>query len=217
MTKNITQTKFSFYYWDQNRVYKYSILTSKDLYDWDEVISNDSSSSVEWTSNNINKDARYVKLIFLSSNQNDWANLWEAQIYGNSDTTEIVNPEVKANPLVNIPIRIGDGIGVSDTLFVGIDSSACDGLDAGLGEKQFQVPPAGTFSAWLNIPNTQLSTLKDYRYGLECENYEYTYQIQFQKGYANKINLHWSLPSAVKLRIQDIITGEIIDTVFQIR
>ena len=212
--KHISKTKFSFYYWDQNRVYKYSILTSKDLYNWDEVISNDSSSSVEWTSNNINIDARYVKLIFLSSNQNDWANLWEAQIYGNPDTTEIAPPAEKANPLVNIPIRIGDGIGDSDTLFVGIDSAACNGLDACLGEEQFQVPAAGTFSAWLNMPNSQIATRKDYRYGLQCENYEYEYQIQYQKGSANKINLHWSVPSAVKLRVQDIITGEIIDTIF---
>ena len=215
-TKKITNTKFSFYGWDEGRIYKYSVLTSNELTNWNEIITNDFSSTSEWTANSINKNARYVKLVFLSNNLNDWANLWEAQIYGNSDTTEIVNPNPneKSQPLVNIPIDIGDGIGQSDTLYVGIDSTACDGLDACLGEVQFPVPPSQIFSAWLNIPNSQIPSLKDYRFGSKVNDFTYTYQVQYQRGTANKIIVHWNLPSKTKLKIQNTDTGETIDTVF---
>ena len=88
-SKCISQTKFSFYEWNNNRIYKYSILTSNDLDNWYEVVNDDSSSSSEWTTNIINRVARYVKLVFLSNNQGDWAGLWEAQIYGSSDTSDV--------------------------------------------------------------------------------------------------------------------------------
>ncbi len=178
---------------------------------WSEVVTDDSSSSSEWTTNLINKAARYVKLIFLSNNQPDWAGLWEAQIYGN--TSNIIQ-EKKSDPLVNIPLSIGDGAGEADTLFVGIDSTACDGLDSCLGEVEFPQPPSGSFSAWLNVPNSKLSTLKDYRYGSMIDNFIYTYQLEYQKGNADKIIVHWNLPRTTKLRVQDILTGNIIDTVF---
>ncbi|MEJ2615085.1 MAG: discoidin domain-containing protein [Ignavibacteriaceae bacterium] len=208
--KNISQTKFSFYNWNNNRIYKYSILTSSDLSNWYQIANDDSSSSSEWTANIINKAARYVKLVFLSNNQCDWAGLWEAQIYGNSDT---LDTSIK-KPLVNIPFKIEDETGHLDSLFVGIDSTACDGLDSCLGEVEFQQPPSGTFSAWLNVPNSQMLTLRDYRYGSMINNYVYTYQVQCQRGNASKIIVRWNLPSTTKLRIQDIITGNIIDTVF---
>ena len=210
--KNISQTKFSFFYWNNGRIYKYSILTSSDLNNWYQIVNDDSSSSSEWTTNIINKAARYIKLVFLSNNQGDWAGLWEAQIYGSSDTsTAIINEK---EPLVNIPFKIEDETGHSDTLFVGIDSTACDGLDSSLGEVEFPQPPSGTFSAWLNVPNSQMITLKDYRYGCMLNDYEYTYQLQYQKGNANKITVHWNLPSTTKLKVQDVITGNMLDTIF---
>ncbi|MGA9293273.1 MAG: discoidin domain-containing protein, partial [Ignavibacteriaceae bacterium] len=210
--KDISQTKFSFYNWNYDRIYKYSILTSSDMNNWYEIANDDSSSSSEWTTNIINKTARYVKLIFLGSNQPDWAGLWEAQIYGSSVTTETISEDRK--PLVNIPFKIEDGTGHSDSLFVGIDSAACDGLDSCLGEVEFPKPPGSTFSAWLNVPNSQILTLRDYRYGSMINNYTYTYQVQYQRGNASKIIVHWNLPSTTKLRVQDIINGNIIDTVF---
>ena len=111
-------------------------------------------------------------------------------------------------------MKIDDGAGHSDSLFVGIDSSACDGLDSCLGEVEFPQPLNGVFSAWFNVPNSQIFTLRDYRYGSMANNFVYTYQLQFQRGNANKIIVHWNLPIATKLRVQDIITGNIIDTIF---
>ncbi len=80
--KYISETKLSFYNWDNGRIYHYSISTSIDSSSWNDIIVNDSSSSEEWTINSINKNARYIKLTFISNNQNLWAGLWEAQIFG---------------------------------------------------------------------------------------------------------------------------------------
>ena len=207
--KNISQTKFSFYEWNNKRIYKFSILTSNDLSTWYKVVNDDSSSPSEWTTNLIDRNARYVKLVFLSNNQCDWAGLWEAQIYGSSELNSTKNI-----PLVNIPFKIEDGAGHSNNLFVGIDSTACDGLDSCLGETEYPQPPSGIFSAWLNVPNSKIITLRDYRYGSMQKNFVYTYQLQIQRGSAEKIVAHWNLPLETKLRLQDIITGDIIDTVF---
>ena len=87
--KKIRETKFSFYDWDNGRIYHYSISTSADSILWDEIVSDDSSSSKEWTVNAINKNARFVKLTFLSNNS--WAGLWEAQIYGQDASTDTNN------------------------------------------------------------------------------------------------------------------------------
>ncbi len=184
------------------------------LVSWNEVVSNEPlSDTTEWTMNNFDKqNAKYIKLTITGNNKNEWIKLWEVQIYGSSDTSVTNNMEKK--PLVNIPFRIDDGTGHSDTLFVGIDSTACDALDSCLGEVEFPHPPTGTFSAWLNVPNSQMLTLRDYRYGSMINNYVYTYQVQYQRGNANKIIVHWNLPNTTKLRVQDIITGNIIDTVF---
>ena len=211
--RNISQTKFSFYNWKNGRKYTYSLFISDDTTNWSEIVSNDTSSSEEWTINNFNyKKARYVKLLITANSENEWVTIWETQIYGSSDTSSAINNEKE--PLVNIPLKIDDGTGYSDTLFVGIDSTACDGLDSSLGEEEFPHPPSGTFSAWLNVPNSQILTLRDYRYGCMFNNYEYTYQLQYQRGNASKIILHWNLPNTTKLRVQDIITGDVIDTVF---
>ncbi len=213
--RRISSTKFEFNNWNKERIFEYSIFMSDDTTNWKEVISNASSATEEWTIDNFeNQDVRYVKLLIISNNQNEWATIWEAQIYGDSDTLGTISSEKKSNPLVNIPLRIADEAGHSDTLFVGIDSAACDGLDSCLGEVQFSQPSSDTFSAWLNVPNSQIYTLRDYRYGSMIDNYVYTYQLQYQKGNANKIIVHWNLPATTKLRVQDIITGEIIDTVF---
>ena len=91
--RNISETKFSFYEWNNGRIYHYSVSTSDDSNSWDQIIVNDSSSSEEWTVNSINKNARYVKLTFLSNNQCTWAGLWEAQILGTTEITEVNNEQ----------------------------------------------------------------------------------------------------------------------------
>lgn len=211
--KSVSQTKFSFYNWQNGRKYTYSLFISDDTASWSEIVSNAISSSEEWTINSFaDIKARFIKLLITANSENEWATIWEAQIYGSPDTLDTNLAEKK--PLVNIPLKIGDGAGNSNSLFVGIDSAACDGLDSCLGEIEYPQPPNGIFSAWLNVPNSQMITLKDYRYGSILNNFVYTYQLQIQRGNAKKIVAHWNLPIATKLKVQDIITGDIIDTVF---
>ena len=209
-SKFISQTKFSFYNWQNGRKYTYSLFISNDTANWSEVVSNAISSPQEWTINNFtNIKARYIKLLITANSENEWATIWEVQIYGSSE----INYSEKY-PLVNIPFKIEDEAGHSNNLFVGIDSTACDGLDSCLGETEYPQPPSGIFSAWLNVPNSKIITLRDYRYGSMQNNFVYTYQLQIQRGSAEKIVAHWNLPLETKLRLQDIITGDIIDTVF---
>jgi hypothetical protein len=89
----VSMTKFSFFYFQEGRVYQYTIEVSNYQVNWNEVVVNAYSASEEWTVNQfLPQQARYVKLVFISSNDpGNWANLWEAQIWGESQTT-LVNP-----------------------------------------------------------------------------------------------------------------------------
>jgi hypothetical protein len=88
----VSMTKFSFYNFQEGRIYQYTIALSNDQVNWNEAVVNASSASKEWTTNQfVPQKARYVRLIFISStnNPNNWANLWEAQIWGESQTSSI--------------------------------------------------------------------------------------------------------------------------------
>jgi hypothetical protein len=84
--KTITLIASSFYRWNFGRIYQYSIQISNDATQWTEIVTNQSSSSQEWTLNEMPTltYARYVRIICLSSTESNWANLWEAQIFGPS-------------------------------------------------------------------------------------------------------------------------------------
>jgi len=82
VTNNISLVKLSFYNWNNGRIYNYSLEVSNDLVQWTEVLSNVYSSSAEWTENAFsNIESRYIRVNFISSNQNGWAGLWEAEIW----------------------------------------------------------------------------------------------------------------------------------------
>jgi len=88
--KLISLTRFSFGNFQGGRIYQYSIFLSSDMVNWNEVISNASSQPQEWTENEFSpQSARYVKLLLISNNQNDWATVWEAQVWGYTGTTDI--------------------------------------------------------------------------------------------------------------------------------
>ena len=84
--------RISFYQWNTDRLYKYSMLSSIDSLIWEPVVSDIWSDSLEWT--NIEFDstqARFVKLILLESNQNQPASIWEIELYGPAGVTGINN------------------------------------------------------------------------------------------------------------------------------
>ncbi len=88
VTKSIGMTRLSFYNWNNGRIYNYSIKVSTDMNQWQEIVTNATSSSEEWTVDEFGLvNARYVKIIFNSSNQGDWAGLWEGEIWGEGATS----------------------------------------------------------------------------------------------------------------------------------
>ena len=89
-TKSISLIAISFYLWNNGQIFQYSIQTSDDLLQWNEVVSNATSASQEWTLNEFtNLSARYVRIICLSNNQADWASIWETQILAPENTTSV--------------------------------------------------------------------------------------------------------------------------------
>jgi len=102
-SKKISLLKLQFYNWDGGRIYTYSIQVSNDATQWNEVLSNASSTSQEWTQNSFSDlNARYLKLIFVSNNQNTWAGLWEAQVWGpNTSGSDLTPPNLLGATLTN--------------------------------------------------------------------------------------------------------------------
>ena len=91
-SKNISQTKFSFYNFQNGRKYTYSIYVADDTSNWSEVVSDVISAPEEWTINNFNSiTARFVKLYISANNENNIATLWEAEIYGVIDISDTIN------------------------------------------------------------------------------------------------------------------------------
>ena len=82
--KPVSLAKFSFYNWNNGRIYNYSVDVSTDSIQWDRILSQVNSEAAEWTLNEMgNVDARFIKVYYHSSNQSgNWAGLWECEIWG---------------------------------------------------------------------------------------------------------------------------------------
>jgi hypothetical protein len=156
--KSINLIPISFYRWDQGRLYQYSIQTSIDESQWTEIISNATSSNQEWTINEFSSvDARFIRIICLSSNESDWAGLWEARILGpetnvNLNTTPIVvdfelfqNYPNPFNPVTSIKYTIPSAQYVSLKVF--------DVLGNEVATLVSEVRPAGSYEIMFNATN----------------------------------------------------------------
>lgn len=93
---SISRAVISFFYWNHERIYNFDLLVSSDLNNWETILDDFSSSlSEEWNVLDFDPvDARYLRVLFNYNNQNDWAGMWEIQIWGitlptNSETSEI--------------------------------------------------------------------------------------------------------------------------------
>jgi hypothetical protein len=97
LTTNVSQTKISFYNFT-SRVYVYTVQVSNDTTNWTTVVSNASSVNEEWTTNQfVPVQGRYVRLICHSNNENNWANVWEVEIWGSDQTTNVELSSLSAN------------------------------------------------------------------------------------------------------------------------
>jgi hypothetical protein len=116
-----------------------------------------------------------------------------------------------AQAVVDLPITIGNGAGSSQVLHLGLDPTATDGIDAGLGEAALVAPGVGVFDARLILPSGTDASLKDFRTGNGTFVGTKTHTVQFQPGAGSTITLVWNFPAGISGRLQDVISGNLID------
>jgi len=117
---------------------------------------------------------------------------------------------------VDIPITVTDNAGGTATLKFGLDPTATDGIDASLGEQELPPPPpTGVFDARFIGDDIGISIgqglAKDYRQGTTTHNGQKIHEFKYQVGTGTTITFNWNMPTGVTGRLQDLITGSIID------
>ncbi len=120
---------------------------------------------------------------------------------------------------IEVRFIVSDGINPQVELSAGVDPLATDSLDAGFGEEELPpLPPAGAFDARLILPypsDGTISSLRDYRYGNVTpsnEGFSTIHLLSYQLGEgSSSLSFCWDT-EGVSFRIQDNITGSILDT-----
>lgn len=119
--------------------------------------------------------------------------------------------------MVNLPLIVGDNHGRLDTLMFGLDPAATDTIDPALGELRIPpLPPTGVFDARFVGDDIGISIgqglWNDYRQGGIPFFGTAVHEVRYQPGSsATTITLSWDLPGYASGRLQDIVTGELID------
>lgn len=82
--RTVTEIHSSFNYWDNGRIWGYSIDVSFDTITWTSVVPfKESALNIEWEVDIILPLlARYLRINFLTNSQSTWAGLWEVRIHG---------------------------------------------------------------------------------------------------------------------------------------
>jgi len=120
------------------------------------------------------------------------------------------------NAEVNFPVVVTDGM-FAQSLRMGLDSTATDGIDASLGEAELPPPPpTGVFDGRfvgtdIGIPQLGQGTLKDYRQGGSTFAGNKIHEIQYQLGSGDSLRLFWYLPSNVTGLLQDFFGGALVN------
>ena len=116
-------------------------------------------------------------------------------------------------------VVVSDGVGNSQILTFGLDSTATDGIDVSLGEGLLPpFPPTGAFEARLFLPENSFSgtaaSKKDFRFATFT--IPYTGQKEFRLAYqpgsgSTQITVSWNFPQNVTGVLQDIFGGVLIN------
>jgi hypothetical protein len=89
-SRTLSRTRISFYEWEFGRIYEYALKVSEDLITWQTVVANTFSSSSQWSEETFSPVVgRYLLLVSLSNNQSQWAGVWEAEIYGPDQPSDV--------------------------------------------------------------------------------------------------------------------------------
>ena len=90
----ISQTHLSFYNYNADRTYDYTVETSVDKVTWIDVVPDATSGASQWTVDRFMPiHARYVRVTLNSANNSNWAGMWEAKVYGLDSTVTAACPE----------------------------------------------------------------------------------------------------------------------------
>jgi hypothetical protein len=93
-TKEVAVDSFriAFYRGSAGRLYKYSLLVSKDSKNWEKLLNEVWSEASEWTEIEVSlRKSRYVKLVLHGSNQSSKASIWEISSFG--DEANLISEE----------------------------------------------------------------------------------------------------------------------------
>jgi len=120
---------------------------------------------------------------------------------------------------ISIPFEVYDNAGGHYTLYFGLDQTATDVIDIHLGESELPpYPPTGVFEVRWFLPennfNGSLSSWIDYRF---ASGFPYSgtkeHRLRFQSTEgATAIYFSWDFPLEVTGILQDVITGNIINS-----
>jgi hypothetical protein len=115
----------------------------------------------------------------------------------------------------DIALTVTDG-DTTATIHFGLDPGATDTIDAGLGETELPpMPPDGAFDARfigndIGIDLKQ-GVVKDLRAGTTSSIGVRVHELRYQLGEGTTITIGWALPADVTARLQDLVTGTIVN------
>ncbi len=120
------------------------------------------------------------------------------------------------NGQVDLQLVVSNG-SLSRTLHFGLDPSATDGIDAGLGEREIPpFPPDGVFDARFSINHlisvANQGVIVDYRKGDPGNTTVKEYRIQFHPSAGTtSLVFSWNLPPGVTGTLKDPINGLLVN------
>lgn len=120
-------------------------------------------------------------------------------------------------PLSDLKITISDDKGGKQDIHFGLDISATNGFDLGLGENELPpFPPTGVFEARfigddIGVSELGLGSYYDYRSG--DSNFEgmVEHEIKYQVGASgSQIEIAWDFPEGVSATLEDFFGGAVV-------
>lgn len=118
--------------------------------------------------------------------------------------------------VIDYGLSVSDGAGGVQVLHFGLAPTATDGIDPALGEAELPpMPPNGIFDARFVGDDIGLNlgqgSLEDYRQGDGTTVGSRVHEIKYQVGTGTIIKIDWNWPAGITGRLQDLITGTLID------
>jgi hypothetical protein len=87
---SLNSLRISFYKWNNDRLYEYSLFSSQDSVNWDPLIQEIWSDSLEWTDVDFDStNARFIRVVLMKSNQDECASIWKIESFGTELVTDI--------------------------------------------------------------------------------------------------------------------------------